>query len=195
MPLHRILDYAHLLIKENLSPNGVVIDGTCGNGHDTLFLASLMEESGHVYAFDIQEKAITETSSRLEENKLRGRVSLIHDSHANVDEHLSEDHRDRLQGAIFNLGYLPGSDKSVVTTSGDTILSVEKILSMLDKGGLVVLGVYHGHEGGQQEKEALIEFVQNLDQKKVKALHYGFMNIQNNPPFIIALEKQKPGPL
>ncbi len=35
----------------------IVIDATMGNGHDTQFLAELVGENGHVYAFDIQESA------------------------------------------------------------------------------------------------------------------------------------------
>ena len=32
-------DYAHLLIKEHIKENSIVIDATCGNGFDTFFLA------------------------------------------------------------------------------------------------------------------------------------------------------------
>ena len=58
-------------------------------------------------------------------------------------------------------------------------------------GGLIVLVVYHGHEGGKEEKESLMHYVQQLPQSYVHVLSYQFLNQQNNPPFIIALEKMK----
>jgi hypothetical protein len=53
-----------------------------------------------------------------------------------------------------------------------------------------VLVIYHGHEQGKQERDDLLTYVQNLDQKDVHVLQYRFMNQQNNPPFIIAIEKR-----
>ena len=51
--------------------------------------------------------------------------------------------------------------------------------------------IYHGHEGGKEERDAVIEFVKSLPQKYVHVLRYEFINQKNDPPFIIALEKMK----
>lgn len=39
MKLERILPFSKTLIKEHIKQDSIVIDATCGNGNDTLFLA------------------------------------------------------------------------------------------------------------------------------------------------------------
>ncbi|MDU1490569.1 MAG: class I SAM-dependent methyltransferase, partial [Staphylococcus epidermidis] len=53
-----------------------------------------------------------------------------------------------------------------------------------------ILVIYHGHEEGKIEKEALLEFLQNFDQNKAHILQYQFINQKNNAPFICAIEKR-----
>ncbi|ARI76739.1 class I SAM-dependent methyltransferase [Halobacillus mangrovi] len=190
MTLQRILDYSHTLMEQTLKKGDIAVDGTCGNGHDTLFLAKLVGEEGHVHGFDVQQKAIQNTIRRLEANSVEHRVSLYHESHSHIKESIPSEHQSNIQAAIFNLGYLPGSDKQVVTTPTETISSVENLLTMMKKGGLIVLVVYHGHSGGDVEREAVVKFVTSLDQKAYSVLQYGFINQRNNPPFILAIEKQ-----
>ncbi|MCA0972847.1 methyltransferase domain-containing protein [Halobacillus litoralis] len=190
MALQRVLQFAHSLMEGVVEKGDITVDGTCGNGHDTLFLAQLVGENGHVYGFDIQQDAIHHTEERLREHGVDSRTTLIQDSHSTINEHLAEEHKQKVKAGIFNLGYLPGSDKSIVTKPEETIASVERLLEQLISGGIIVLVVYHGHPGGKEEKEALLEYVQGLDQKEVRALQYGFINQRNTPPFIIALEKQ-----
>ena len=111
-------EFSHRLLQEVITPASTVIDATAGNGHDTLFLARLAP-AGRVYAFDIQAAAIEQTRQRLARHALAwptepaAPVTLIHDSHARLDRHLPAD--EAVCAAIFNLGYLPGSDKSVIT--------------------------------------------------------------------------------
>ena len=59
---------AHRYWKEWIIPGDIVIDATCGNGNDTLFLANcaLTSTSGTVYAIDIQSEAIANTRARIE---------------------------------------------------------------------------------------------------------------------------------
>lgn len=175
---------------ENVINDGdIAIDATCGNGHDTLFLTGLVGEKGYVYSFDIQEQAIIKTRERLKKHQAEERVTLVQDSHAQLAKYISQVHQSQIKGAIFNLGYLPGSDKTVVTTPKETLSSIEQLLSFLQQGGIIVLVIYHGHAGGKQEKDALMEYVASLDQKSFKVLQYSFINQRNTPPFIIAIEK------
>jgi len=185
--LKGILKYAHYLLEESVESGESVIDATCGNGNDTLFLSRLVGEEGHVLAFDIQEEAIDNTMKMLIQYNLKN-VSLIHDSHANIKRYLMDDKS--IGGAIFNLGYLPKSDKSVITKAESTISAVETILTFLKKHGVVVLVVYHGHDGGEKEKENLVKYLLTLDQKKFNVLRYGFINQKNDPPFILAVQKK-----
>ncbi|GAA0588223.1 class I SAM-dependent methyltransferase [Virgibacillus siamensis] len=184
-----IINYSHYLLETAVEKGDTVIDATCGNGHDTLFLSKLVGETGHVFGFDIQEQAVINTQNRLTKNRLTN-TDIIQDSHSNFIHHIPVDKLTRLGGAIFNLGYLPGSDKSIITRSESTILAIEGILSHLKQNGLVVLVIYHGHEGGTEEKEQLMRYTRLLDQKMFHVLYYGFINQKNDPPFILAIQKR-----
>ncbi|MBR3121065.1 MAG: class I SAM-dependent methyltransferase [Oceanobacillus sp.] len=187
--LKGILNYAHYLLEETIQSGEKVIDATCGNGNDTLFFSKLVGENGHVYAFDIQDQAIANTRKVLINNNCSN-VSLIHDSHERILDYFPKDKNEEIAGAIFNLGYLPRSDKTVITTPDSTVTAVDAILNRLKKDGLVVLVVYHGHEGGKEEKEGLLKYLLQLDQKQFNVLRYGFINQKNDPPFILAIQKK-----
>lgn len=186
--LKRIIPYAHHLLNTSVKAGDVVVDATCGNGNDTLFLCNLVGESGHVYAVDIQKQAIESTKHLLKENNFSN-VTFVHDSHAKLDLYLPEDSKGKLGGAVFNLGYLPRSDKQIITRSDSTIAAIDTLLQFLRKKALVVIVVYHGHEGGSAERDAVLQYVSELDQKKYAVLKYQFLNQQNNPPFVVAIEK------
>jgi hypothetical protein len=64
----------------------------------------------------------------------------------------------------------------------------------LKVGGIIVLVIYHGHEGGKEERDEVIRFVSELPQKYIHVLRYEFLNQKNDPPFVIALEKVKEMP-
>lgn len=57
MKLERILPFAKTLIKQHIQEDSIVIDATCGNGHDTLFLAKQVP-NGKVFGFDIQKELL-----------------------------------------------------------------------------------------------------------------------------------------
>src|SRR5690625_18583 len=131
-----IIEYSHHLMKKSLSPGDLAIDATCGNGNDTLVLSKLVGEKGAVLAFDIQPQAIKTTKERLAQ-KNRENVSLLLDSHANLKEHLDEDAS--IGGAIFNLGYLPRSYKSIITLWDMTIEAHQTIYMHLKVCKVVVI--------------------------------------------------------
>lgn len=187
MKLQRVLQYAKSLLASCIETGDVAVDATAGNGHDTLFLAQLVGTTGHVYAFDIQQEAINATTKRLEENEVASRATVILDGHESISSYVTRE----VSGAIFNLGYLPGANHEVITTGNTTIQAIEQLLQLLKVGGLIVLVVYHGHEGGKEERDEVLKYVSSLPQKYVHVLRYEFINQQNNPPFIIALEKMK----
>ena len=57
MKLERILPFGKTLIKQHIQDDSIVIDATCGNGNDTLFLAEQVP-NGKVFGFDIQKKLL-----------------------------------------------------------------------------------------------------------------------------------------
>lgn len=190
MKLEGILPFARTLLKKAVQSGDSVVDATIGNGHDTLFLAELVGDSGHVFGFDIQEEAIQQTKHRLSQQGHIENISLFHRGHEHILTTIPASFHGRITGAIFNLGYLPGGDKSVVTTAKTTIMAIEQLLEIMAKEGLIVLVIYHGHQEGAVERDELLPFVRQLDQKKVHVLQYQFINQTNHPPFIVAIEKR-----
>ncbi|KMK77783.1 class I SAM-dependent methyltransferase [Alkalihalobacillus pseudalcaliphilus] len=190
MKIQGILPFARTLLTQTLEPGNIALDCTAGKGNDTVTLAQLVGEAGHVYSFDIQEEAIVMTEQKLKSLDLQERVTLYVNGHQNFDACLPEEHLHQIKGAIFNLGYLPGGDKSIVTKPDSTIEAINKLLHVMPKEGLIVLVIYHGHEQGQIERDHLLDYFKTIDQQQAHVLTYQFMNQKNNPPFIIAIEKR-----
>lgn len=190
MNIEGILSYARSLMQRVIRPGSIAIDGTVGNGHDTLFLAELVGENGHVFGFDIQEQAILHTKKLLVENKVEERAILFQKGHETIEDSLPAEFHGKINGAMFNLGYLPGGDKTVVTKPETTIAAINQLINMMAKGGILALVIYPGHEEGAIERDQVLEFAKGLDQTVVHVLQYGFINQKNNPPFLLAFEKR-----
>ncbi|WP_071393784.1 class I SAM-dependent methyltransferase [Bacillus tuaregi] len=190
MKLIQILPFARTLLETAITPGDIAVDATLGNGHDTLFLAKLVGEYGHVYGFDIQEEAVINSRKRLEEQDLLSQVTFFNKGHEHISNCLPNEQHGKVTAAIFNLGYLPGGDKSIVTKPDTTISAIEQLLSIMKPEGIIVLVIYHGHPEGAIERDRLMEFVQSIDQKKAHVLQYRYLNQANHPPFIIAIEKR-----
>ena len=163
----------------------VALDCTVGNGNDTLYLSKLVGENGKVYGFDIQSVALKITKQKLIEEGLEQRVKLINDGHENIDKYIYEN----IDFIVYNLGYLPKGDKTVKTNAITTLKSLEKSLILLKNNGLLLITCYTGHEGGEEEKSAVKNFLQSLDQKEYNVLEFSFINQQNNPPMLYGVEK------
>lgn len=178
--MDKIIPFAHKLLAE-VANNGVCIDMTAGNGNDTLMLAELASK---VYAFDIQEVAVKNTK---EKTIGKDNVVIIKDSHDNVLNYVNE----KVNGVIYNLGYLPCGDKSITTNYETTISSLKKVLTMLNVHGRVVIVCYPGCSSGKKESDELDVFLSSLSQKEYSVIVYKFINQINNPPFIYAIEREK----
>lgn len=190
MNIEGILSYARSLMQKVIRPGSIAIDGTVGNGHDTLFLAELVGENGHVFGFDIQEQAILHTKELLVKNEIAKRATLFQKGHETLKKSIPVELHGKVGGAMFNLGYLPGGDKTVVTKPETTIAAINQLIELMAKGGILALVIYPGHEEGSIERDRVLEFAKNLDQTIVHVLQYGFINQKNNPPFLLAFEKK-----
>ena len=138
------------------------IDATCGNGFDTLFLAKITENT--VFSFDIQAAAILSTQQRLNKTSYKNKVELIQQSHANMLEYCQKRHVDAIGkvGAItFNLGYLPRADKSITTNTESTIAALNAAIKLLSNDGVISIICYRGHDGGLQESNAVLAWLDN----------------------------------
>lgn len=190
MKLERILPFARCLLETAVKNGDAVVDATLGNGHDTLFLANLVGEAGRVYGFDVQEEAVAAAKDRIQSHGFFDRVSFFHQGHEKLLKCIPDQEHGKITGAIFNLGYLPGSDKTVVTQPDTTISAIEQLLEIMAPEGIIVIVIYHGHPGGDIERDRLLQYCRQLDQNAAHVLHYQFINQKNNPPFIVAIEKR-----
>ncbi|MBM7869810.1 tRNA A58 N-methylase Trm61 [Clostridium pascui] len=163
-----------------------VVDATVGKGSDTLFLASLVGEEGEVYSFDIQSEAIQATKEKLENNNIKTKVNLILDGHENIDRYVEGG----VKIVMFNLGYLPSFSHNITTKAHTTIEAVQKSLKLLVPKGVVILVIYHGHENGKAEKEALENYTKTLNQKEYNVAQLEFTNQINYPPQLLIIEKR-----
>lgn len=145
----------HQWIQQFITSNSTVIDMTCGNGYDTLFLAPLSKK---VVAIDIQITAIENTKVRTQNFD---NIEYINNDHSQVDytEYAP------IEGALYNLGYLPGSDKSIITEASSTVESLKKLIPNIQS--FLVISCYRGHPGGNEEYLAVKAYIESLNAKVI----------------------------
>ena len=179
-----ILNRARLLMKENLKKTDLVIDATTGNGKDSLFLLSIIED-GHLFGFDIQKEAIKNTNDLLKEKF--NNYTLFNTGHENMYKTLKE-YENKISLIVFNLGYLPRGNKEITTKVDTTIKAIKDSINLLNKKGHIVITIYPGHNEGLKESEKVKEFL-----KKSNNLTYKEYHNTNNPtaPYVINIKKNK----
>lgn len=67
---------------------------------------------------------------------------------------------------MFNLGYLPGGDKQIVTRSDTTIRALSLVLPLLSRTGALSVIAYAGHPGGMEETKAVVAWARRLDPER-----------------------------
>ncbi len=170
-----------LILGEKLKEASVAVDATVGNGNDTEELSKKVGKNGFVYGFDIQQIAIDKTEKRLKEKAYGKNYRLICDGHEKIDEYIDEN----IDFAVFNLGYLPKADHSVITKANTSIRAIEKISERLNEAGTIVISAYLGHEGGMEEYQSILKYCEGIDQKKFNVASFQFLNQVNSPPRMI----------
>lgn len=182
--MYQLLDIAKMFLNQNkINPDGVLADFTMGNGYDTLYLCNLVPD-GTVYAFDIQQEALVNTRRRLDDAKVTADAILICDTHSELKKYINQE----IDGGMFNLGYLPGGDKSIHTFHDSTLTAVKNAIDILKKGGILVISVYPGHQEGKVEGEMLLEMLAQYDKKLYGISRYHIVNSPDSP-YVIAIEK------
>lgn len=173
---------------QHLNEGDTAVDFTMGNGNDTLFLSKAVGERGKVYAFDIQEDALTSTRAHLEANGAPENYTLICASHHRVKEFVSEP----IKAGMFNLGYLPRSGRKAITTMRETTMpAVEAAIELLAPDGVLIVAIYPGHEEGALEGEMLREYFKTLSKYRVCPSEFKILNSPTSPYFFIVEKSPK----
>lgn len=187
MGLSGAVEFSHLLLKEKVRAGDRVADATCGNGNDTAFLADLVGPTGKVWAFDVQEDAVSATRLRLSDAGLLGRAEVLLAGHESIVSVVPE----LLRAVVFNLGYLPGGDKSRITRPVTTIAALDGASRLLLPGGVLVVVCYPGHAGGDQESSAVAEWAKNLPARQWLAWQCNSLNRSTAAPYLVVAEKRE----
>lgn len=146
----QLTEIAHQYLAQYLFAGALAIDATAGNGYDTLTMAQLVGATGTVIAMDIQTAAITSTQQKLNKSAITN-CQLVTGDHAHILPSLLKKYTAKISAITFNLGYLPGSDKSVQTTSNSTLKALDAARDLLAAEGVLLVTAYRGHEGGMNE--------------------------------------------
>ena len=213
-----VTEIVHDLVRTHLKPGDTAFDGTAGNGHDTLFLAQCVGPTGRVLAWDIQPLAIERTAALLakygiswvelklgdhaEFETLLPRVSdwpvRCGDTFFNVSEKLfRHDLSDTLRNvspqfaaAIFNLGYLPASDRTISTTTTQSLRAISASVERLAPGGILTVLAYTGHAGGREEAEAIHNFLRGMSFGDFHLDEVPIPGGRSSPPRLFALVRR-----
>ncbi len=179
--------WAEALIRQQLRPGMKAIDATMGNGADTALLAELVGEQGQVWAFDVQRQALEQTENRLKEAGFSERVQLVLDGHQHMEKYVDGP----VDLVCFNLGWLPGGDKAVTTRVETTRTALEAALRLLKKKGLLTVCIYPGHEEGQREKAAVLDWAATLTAEKYQSRLTAYQNQVASAPVMLAVQRMK----
>jgi len=158
----RLTDYARSFISQGIKPGDSVIDATAGNGHDTLFLAERVGNSGLVFAFDIQEQAIQKVRLRLQQSDHSHQLKLIQSGHQTMSQHIPVSLHGAITAIMFNLGYRPGADRQLTTQTETTLKALDQACALLAPDGRISIIAYPGHKGGKLETQHVRQWANGL---------------------------------
>lgn len=147
----------------------VAIDATVGNGYDTIFLSNHFEK---VIGIDIQELAIKRSKEKTKDLK---NVELYLDDFNNIKSYKYAN------VIIFNLGFLPGSNRKIKTQDYTSDKAILNAYSILD--GIMIVACYVQHDGGYQE------YLNLLDTLKVNEIQFEIEDNFDNKEIIIIIKR------
>ena len=139
-----------------------------------------------MYGFDIQKAAVERTKERPARAGYEDRAEL----HGAGHEHMAEYVREKADVIMFNFGYLPGGDHAVATHPDTSLRAVRQGMELLKKGGVMSLCIYSGGDTGYEERDALMEYLKDLELLKWLVIACSYYNRKNDPPlpmFVIRL--------
>lgn len=174
-----ILNKVKLEIDKQIKPNDIVIDATCGNGLDTLYIAKILNK-GKIIGIDIQNDAIKKTEQLLVKNNIKN-YELYNINHKDIYKKL-KNYENKISLIVLNLGYLPNGDKNITTTWESTKEAIDESMKLLNDKGIILLTVYPGHKEGKIESDNLKSY---LKKYKIKTFHNDCEKNETSPYLIL----------
>lgn len=187
LPLKNAVFLSHILLTPYVQQARTLVDMTCGNGHDTLFLAENMPDDATLYAFDIQEQAVMRTQKRLQEAGFSQRnICCQCGSHEKLITKIKND----LDIIVFNLGYLPTGNHEIHTKTEITVKAVKICLNKIAKNGIIMIAAYPGTSAGAEEEDALHAFLKEVPQEEFDVSFWQPINQMHQPPVLYIIQKR-----
>lgn len=181
------IDLAHAYWSSLVHPGDLVIDATCGNGHDTFILAQLVA-SGRLIAIDKQLSAIESTRERLAKNlpeDVFKQIEFLHQSHDTFPQDIIPE---SVKLIVYNLGYLPGGNKSITTVESSTLASLRVAIDLISPGGAICMTCYPGHPEGKIEEQAVLAFASKLSSMHWSCCYHQWVN-RKEAPGVLFIQK------
>jgi hypothetical protein len=127
------------------------------------------------------------TLEKFQQSRLSAYLTLIHDSHANMNNKIPVQLHGKINAIMFNLGYLPGADKSVITQVKSTLIALTIASRILADNGIITVLAYPGHQGGDLETHQVENWCSRLDSRQfeINTIHSPGLNHSAPRLFII----------
>ncbi len=103
---------------------------------------------------------------------------------------LPSEARGKIEAVMFNLGYLPHGDHSIITQPKTTLSAVKQLCDWLAPGGIMTLVLYTGHPGGQEEADQVIQWASSLDTSSYSVMWQQIIN-RHHAPSLVVIEKKR----
>jgi hypothetical protein len=91
---------------------------------------------------------------------------------------------------MFNLGYLPGADKSIMTQAESTLQALSLACEFLSEQGVMTVLAYPGHVGGDLETRSVEEWLSRLDADRYCVESIFSHQDQASSPRLFVIRKQ-----
>ena len=180
------LAMVHAFLRRHVKPGALCIDATAGRGRDAALLCRLAGPEGRVLAFDIQQSALDQTAALLETEGLRAELHL--DGHEHMADYAAAGSVDCI---VFNFGRLPGGDPEIMTRAAGSVAAVRAALELLKPGGVMALALYYGGANGYEERDALLEFLRGVDDRRYSVLRCDWLGRRNDPPIAVFVWRER----
>ncbi len=189
IPLHHAVSFQHIIWDDVLPTANFIIDATCGNGHDLLYISQHLSPKAKLIAIDIQPEAIKNSQKRIE---LEGKNKTIDYYCSSHDDILSNADiiTNNIDLLIFNLGYLPRGNHQLMTQSTTTIRALDIALPLLSTNGVITIVSYPGTEEGAQENQDVANYLSSINQKEYHISCWTPLNQVNQPPILYIIRRR-----
>ena len=178
---------ARYLLADILPSAACAVDATAGNGHDTLYMCKNTPANCQIWSFDIRQAALDACAGLLARQGYGNKARLILADHATLNDYVGMP----VDAAMFNLGYLPGHERTPTTRPQSLKPALDSLLELLSPGGLITIVAYPGHAPGQEEIDFLDSYLGLLPQKFLTAAKFCYLNQKNFPAILYSIGKAR----